>query len=256
MSETAAKRSRGVRVLGLSFAALFVLLCGVALTIHLGWNRRPAHWDQERQRVAELSEAQRAAVSESLRNRLLKQWSDPGEKTPVTEADLFGHRRTIEIPYDELNTWVQAEGVGLLEEVGVNIPEEATTAMIDSPGNSLLRISFEVMVDGVEQVIALSFVVTIADDGTLTSTLEHATAGRLPLPVNTAIDLVASQAEPGYLLDLMQGNPIDPIELPIDASEDGLRDGRLVGLDVREDALVITRETVRRQPKVNILIDE
>ena len=249
MSETAAKRSRGVRVLGMSFAALFVLLCGIALVVHLGWNRRPAHWEQERQRFAELSDAQREAVSESLRNRLLKQWSDPGEKTPVTEADLFGHHREIEIPYDELNTWVQAEGVGLLEEVGVNIPKEATTAMIDSPGSGLLRISFEVTIDGVKQVVALSFAMTIADNGILTSTLEQATAGRLPLPVNTAIDIVASQAESGYLLNLVQGTPIGPIELPIDASEDGLRDGRLVGLDIREDALVITRETVRRRSR-------
>ena len=255
MSETAAKRSRGVRVLGLCFAALFVLLCSAALLIHLGWNSRPLHWEQERRRVAELSDAQREAVSESLRNRLLKQWSDPGEKTPTTEADLFGHRRTIEIPYDELNTWVQAEGVGLLEEVGVNIPDEATTTMIDSPGNGLLRISFQIIIDDVEQVVALSFAVTIADDGILTSTLEEATVGRLPMPVNTAIDIVAGQVESGDLLDLMQGNPIDPIELPIDVSDTG-RDGRLVGLEVREDTMIITRETVRRKPKGQGLIDE
>ncbi|MEO0477623.1 MAG: hypothetical protein AAF085_16890 [Planctomycetota bacterium] len=195
-------------------------------------------------------------MSESLRNRLLKQWSDPGEKTPVTEADLFGHRRTIAIPYDELNTWVQAEGITLLEEVGVSIPDGATTAMIDSPGGGLLRISFEVSVDGVEQVIALSFAVTIAKDGTLTSTLEQATAGRLPLPVGTAIDLIASQADSGILLDLMQGTPLPPIELPIDASEDGLRNGRLVGLQVNADAMIVTRETVRRTPKSDAPIDE
>ena len=249
MSSTAAKRSRGVRVLGLAFAALFVLLCVVALIVYLGWHGKPAHWQEEQARLAGVTDTQREAISTSLRNRLLKQWSDPGEKTPVTEADLFGHRNVIEIPYDELNTWIQTEGLELLAEIDVEVPESATTAMIDSPGDGLLRISFEVAVDQVQQVIALSFAVTIAKDGTLTSTLKQATAGKLPLPVGTAIDIVASQAEEGILLDLMQGRPVPPIELPIDASKDGLRDGRLVGLEVREEALVITRETVRRTKK-------
>lgn len=246
MSSTAAKRSRGVRVLGLAFAALFVLLFVVALIVYLGWHGKPAHWEAEQSRLAAVPETQRQAISTSLRNRLLKQWSDPGDKTPVTEDDLLGHRRVIEIPYDELNTWIQTEGLELLTEIDVEVPDSATTAMIDSPGGGLLRISFEIAVDQVKQVIALSFAVTIAEDGNLTSTLKQATAGKLPLPVGAAIDIVASQADEGILLDLMQGKPVPPVQLPIDASKDGLRDGRLVGIEVREDALVITRETVRR----------
>jgi hypothetical protein len=249
MSTTAAKRSRGVRVLGLAFLALFLLLYGVALIVYLGWHGKPAHWEKEQSRLAAVPDTQRQAISTSLRNRLLKQWSDPGERTPVTEADLFGHRRVIDIPYDELNTWIQTEGLDLLAEIDVEVPDSATTAMIDSPGGGLLRISFEVAVDQVQQVIALSFAVTISEDGTLTSTLKQATAGKLPLPVGTAVDIIASQADEGILLDLMQGKPVPPIELPIDASKDGLRDGRLIGLEVREDALVITRETVRRTKK-------
>ena len=242
MSSTVAKRSRWVRVLGLSFAALFVLLCLAALLIYLSFHSRPAHWDNEQSRLAAQTDAQRQAISESLRNKLLTQWSDPGEKTPQTEADLFGHRRTITIPYADLNTWIQVEGIALLAEVGIEIPDDAPTAMIDSPGNGLLRISFEIKTEDIDQVIALSFAVTIADDGTLTSTLKQATAGRLPLPVATAIQVVASQTDEGVLPDLMQGNPVPPYELPIGKS----RDGRLVGLEVQKDALIITRETVRR----------
>jgi len=246
MSATAANRNRGVRVLGLAFAALFVLLCVLALVVYLGFHGKPAHWEQEQQRLAELPEADRQAISESLRNRLLRQWSDPGEKTPVTEADLFGHRQRIEIPFDELNTWIQTEGLELLEAIDVEVPETATTAMIDSPGEGLLRISFEVKTQRVRQVVTLSFAVNVAKDGTLTSTLERATAGNLSLPVNAAIDIVASQSDEGRLLDLMQGKAIPPIELPIDPSKDGVRDGRIVALEVTEDALIVTRETVRR----------
>ncbi len=246
MSSTAAKRSRGVRVLGLAFAALFVLLCLAALLVYLSFHGRPAHWDNEQQRLAAMPDAQRQAVSESLRNQLLTQWSDPGEKTPLTEADLFGQRKTITIPYADLNTWIQTEGIELLAEVGIKIPDSAPSAMIDSPGDGLLRISFEIKTQDIDQVIALSFAVTVAENGTLTSTLKQATAGRLPLPVATATQIVASQAKDGILLDLMQGNPVPPFELPIDPSADGLRDGRLVGLEVQQDALIITRETVRR----------
>lgn len=247
MSSTAANRSRGVRVLGLAFAALFVLLCITALIAYLGFQGTPEHWDAEQKRIAELPEANRLAISESLRNRLLRQWSDPGEKTPITEADLFGHRQRIEILFQELNTWIQTEGLELLEAIDIEVPKSATTAMIDSPGDGLLRISFEVTTEEIRQVITLSFAVTVAEDGKLTSTLEQATAGKLSLPVNTAIDIVASQADDGILLDLMRGNPIDPIELPIDPSKDGVRDGRIVGLEVTEAALIITRETVRRK---------
>ena len=116
------------------------------------------------------------------------------------------------------------------------------------PGDGLLRISFEVTTQNIQQVVTLSFAVDVASDGMLTSTLKQATAGKLPLPISAAIEIVASQADEGILLDLMQGTPIDPIELPIDASDTG-RDGRLVGLEVTEEALVITRLTVRRSKK-------
>lgn len=249
-STTAASRSRGVRVLGLSFAALFVLLCGTALLVHLGWQGRPAHWDNEQQRLAELSETQRDAISESLRNRLLTQWSDYGDTIPTRPDDLFGHQRKIEIPFKELNTWIKTEGLELLAEIDVEVPETATSAMIDSPGDGLLRISFEVTTQQVQQVVTLSFAVDVASDGTLTSTLKRATAGKLPLPVSAAIEIVASQADEGILLDLMQGTPIAAIELPIDTSDTG-RDGRLVGLEVTEESLIITRMTVRRNKNID-----
>lgn len=247
MSGTTVQRRRGVKVLTAVFCGLFVVLCVVALLVYLGFHSRPSHWDIEQTRLAQLPDAQRKVISASLRNRLMTQWSDPGDKTPITEDDLFGHRNTIAIPYADLNTWIMAEGIDLLAEIGVTIPPQAKSAMIDSPGNGLLRISFEIKAEDIDQVVALSFAVSIADDGTLTSTLRHAAAGRLPLPVATAIDLVASQTDAGILLDLMRGEPVPAIVLPIDPSNDGVRDGRLVGLEVQDDALLVTRETVRRR---------
>jgi hypothetical protein len=242
-------RSRGVRVLSLAFASLFVLLCLIAVLIYLGWHGKPAHWEAEQTRLAAVSQAERQAVSESFQNRFLTKWSDPGEATPVTEDDLFGQRAEITVPFDELNTWIQSEGLSLLEELGVEMPATAPTLMIDSPGDGLLRISFEIVAENVQQVVTLSFLIAIDADGTITSTLKRATAGRLPLPTDTAIEIIASQSDEGLLMDLMRGEPIDPLQLPIDPSRDGLRDGRIVGLEVTNDAMLLTRETVRRDKK-------
>lgn len=245
-SPIVASQRPGVRVLGLGFGLLLALLCAAAVVVYLGWYGRPAHWDHEQQRLAELTDEQRQAISESLRNRLITQWSSFGDRDPFKGADPFGQETTIEIPFDQLNTWIQTEGIDLLAEIGVKVPKTATTAMIDSPGDRLLRISFEATTQGVKQVITLSFAVAIEKDGKLTSTLMQTTAGKLPLPVGTAIELVASQAEEGVLLDLMRGTPIDPVQLPIDASESG-RDGRIIGLEVTETAMILTRQTVARK---------
>lgn len=249
MSSTSDKRSRGVRVLGLAFAALFVLLAIAGLIAYLGFHGTPQHWQQEQARLAGLSAEQLNASSESFRNEFMTQWGNPGDKTPTTEADLFGQRQDIRVPFDDLNTWIKAEGSKLLQEIDKRLPNVAPSAMVDTPGDGLLRFSFEVMVKKKPQIITMSFDMSIAQDGALISTLKQATAGKLPLPVDTAISLVASKTDEKLVLDLMQGNPIPPLELPIDPSEDGLRDGRIIGLKVTDEAVIITRETVRRKKK-------
>ena len=110
----------------------------------------------------------------------------------------------------------------------------------------LLRLSCEVNSPEVDQVVALTFDIAVSDDGTVTSTLKDATAGRLPLPTETAVGLLAEQGGQ-RAAELLRGEPFGPIDVPIDPSENGLRDGRLVGLEVTGNAMVVTRETVRRQ---------
>ena len=191
MSSTSNKRSRGIRVLGLAFAVLLVLLC-IAAFVAWRFQGTPDHWKREQARLADLSDAQQQATSQSFRNQFITLWGNPGDKTPATEADLFGHRQEIKVPYTELNTWIKAEGVAMLTEFGVKVPKSASALMVDSPGDDLLRVSFEILYKGAPQIISLSFDLSIASDGTLTSTLKQATAGKMPLPVGTAIDLSVS----------------------------------------------------------------
>jgi len=239
----------GVRVLGTAFVLLFVLICLAALAGYFGYHTRPSHWTQQRERIERMAPAERAAVSEALMNRLLDEWSaGPADATRLDK--LIGQRTAMRIAYEELNVWLAEEGIGLLSYLDLRLPKAVKGAMVDSPGGGLLRLSCDIETKSFAQVVTLTFNIAVADDGTVTSELVRASAGRLPLPTQTAIDLVAERTEgreqSGRLLALMRGTPTGPIDLPIDPSEDGLRDGRLVGLEVGEDAMVITRETVRR----------
>lgn len=238
-------RRRGVRILGFVFLALFLLLGGLVLTAHLGLRGQPAHFQEQQSRIAAMPAEQRAAVSTSLRNRVTTQWSE-GPDNATTVDELLGQRTSLEIPYEELNIWIAEEGIGLLEEVGVKLPRSVRAAMVDATDDGLLRISCDIKTRKTEQIVSLAFDIKVADDGIITSRLEEASAGRLPIPAETALDLVANHNGSAPLLDFFNGSPTGPIDLPIDPTDEGLRDGRLVGLEVTQDAMIITRETVRR----------
>lgn len=247
-SSSATKRKRGVRVLGYCFLGVFLLLCLASLLGYLAYNGKPEYYTDQQARINAMSDEERETVSTSIRNHVLTEWSAVDEDTPFGDQDaMIGQRRTFEIPYEDLNVWLAEEGIDLLAEVGIRMPKSVKSAMVDAADDGLLRISCDFDNGKMQQVVALVFTINVSDDGTVVSTLEKATTGRLPLPTQTAIDLIAKRSSSSMMLDMMQGTPAGPIQLPIDASEDGLRDGRLVGLEIREDAMVITRETVRRK---------
>lgn len=251
-NDSDAMRRSGVRILGFAFVGLFVLLCIGALVAYLGLSGKPDHWNAQQQRIAGMNPQEREAISEAMLHHVLDKWSE-GPKHATSIEDLIGQRTTLTIPYEDLNIWLAEEGISLLEEVGIRMPRSVKGTMVDSAGNGLLRISCDVKSRRIQQVVALTFDIKVANDGTIQSRLVSASAGLLPLPRESAVDLIAKRADnkDGLMYDLMQGNPVPPIELPIDPTEDGLRDGRLVGLEVREDAMVVTRETVRRKQANN-----
>lgn len=242
---SAAKRKRGVRVLGLGFLALFIALCVAAVIAYAVYNGRPGYWDQQRDRIEAMSQQDRRSISDNLENDVATGWSDADNDFPASEQDLYDHRSDIEIPYEDLNIWLAERGVALLGDLGIKLPSYVKSAMVDSPGDELLRISCDIQRGKRMQIVSLTFAIEVTEDGQVVSTLEGARAGRLPMPTRVAADLIAQRGDSGgIMVGLTRGEPVGPIELPIDAA----RSGRLVGLDIREDALVITRETVRPKP--------
>ncbi|MFN3167614.1 MAG: hypothetical protein ACE37H_11175 [Phycisphaeraceae bacterium] len=237
-----ASRQRGVRVLGVGFGVVFVLLCVVALVGYLGVQGVPSYYTDQLNRISAMSDQEREAISKNFEAGIANGWTDAGPSMPKTEADLYGHRRTIEIPYDELNVWLADQGTAMLQQIGISLPDSVKGAMVDSAGEGLLRISCDVERGQRRQLVSMTFAVAVSEDGVVTSTLEGARAGRLPVPTAVARDMIAQRGDGGGLMvGLTRGEPVGPVQLPIDKA----RDGRLIGLQIEQDKLVVTRETVR-----------
>lgn len=230
---------RGVRVLGIAFLVVFLLLSAAALLIYLGWQGRPSHWTDMQEDIAKLSEDQKQVISDALRNKVINAWTNADAGLVPPEQEL-GKKRTIEIPYKDLNVWLAHDGVGQLNSLGIELPKSVKTAMVDAPKPGLLRISCELDGEGVNQVVALTFKISVADDGTVTSELAGATAGRLPVPTSMVVDQIAKRGG-GEMSGLLSGKPTGPL----DHGTGNTLAGRLVGLDIQQDKLVVTRKIVR-----------
>lgn len=234
------------RIVRIALLLIFALASVTGVSIYFAYQRQPGHWTTQQQRIKSLSREERQQISQSLFNRATTQWSKAPDHAVKVE-DLIGHRTALEVSYEELNIWLAEDGVALLSDIGIEMPRSIRGAMVDSPGDGLLRISCDIKTPRLEQVVTLTFKIEIDDAGKVVSELISASAGLLPLPTDRAISLITKRDRgDGLLQALMSGSPTGPIDVPIDASKDGLRDGRLVGFEVYDDRVVITRETVLR----------
>lgn len=255
MNEQAAPRKRRwLKRLGLSAGLSVIFLGCLGLYAYSRWNSKPEMWSQERERIARMGSDQKEAMAESLRNRLLTEWAYTEHSEEIFNGktdSLLGQRRTFAIPYDQLNVWLDVEGRSLLEGVGIGLPERVRHVLIRGTDDGLLVLSFEDRPDGNGRVYSFTFNISIAGDGMVTSELVEAKAGRLSIPTDAAAGLISSTSTTGRggpnLLDaLLTGKPVRLQDIPIDPGEDGMRDGRIVGLEITPEAILVTRETVAR----------
>ncbi|MEM1354200.1 MAG: hypothetical protein AAGC44_10780 [Planctomycetota bacterium] len=217
----------------------------------------PEMWTKERSRISAMAPSQQQTVTERLRNRLINEWTaaEPSSEFIKTDSgSIFGQRRRFAIPYNELNVWLHVEGRALLENLGITLPARVQHAMVSGTADGNLVFAVEDDPGSGGRVYTLTFKIDIADDGTVTSRLISAEAGRLSLPPETAARLLASSNSTSpdvenLLNDMMTGNPVPPRDLTIDPGAEGARDGRIVGLEVDEQQIIVTRQTVRRGDK-------
>lgn len=247
---------RWIKRLGIAALIVVVVIAAIAGYSYQRARAVPERWKKEQDRIATMAPSKQLAVAESLRNRLINEWTaaEPSAEFRETDSDSpIGQRRRFAIPYDELNVWLHVEGRSLLEGLGITLPGQVQHAMVSGTADGNLVFAIE---DGAGsgggRIYTMTFDIDIAKDGTLTSTLLSAQAGKLDIPAEAAAQLLAAtgtnSSSGGNLLgDLLTGKAVPPRDLPIDPGDQGFRDGRIVGLEVNEKQIVVTRLTIRQQ---------
>lgn len=250
------------RLFGL-FLLGFLLVAGTMLAVkYRQWRATPSYWEDYAQQLKAMPDQQKREVAESFRNRLLEQWNAPDAgATPeaLIEAmrnddDLVGETRTITIPYNEFNIWLEAEARGVMEDRGTPLPPTVRQAMVTSDGHGHLILAIDYRSKDVNQVFSFVLDIDINADAQVISRVVEVRGGRLELPRDSAVSMVREQlAREGAgggdaILKLLTGEPFGPVDIPLDPSAEGVRDGRIVGIAINDDALQLTRTTVRRQP--------
>lgn len=255
---------RWVKPLGIAAAVVLLVVGAVAGYLYQRAHAAPEQWQKEQARITAMDASQKRAVAERLRNRLITEWGSAEPSAEFLDTDsgsAIGQRRRFAIPYDELNVWLHVEGRSLLQALGIVLPQRVQHAMVQGTAEGNLVFAIEDDPDGGSsggggggggRVYTMTFDIDVAEDGTITSTLVSARAGRLSIPKDAATQLLTATsnttANGGSLLnDLLTGKPVPPLDLTIDPGERGHRNGRIVGLEIDEEQIIVTRQTVRRE---------
>ena len=259
-TQTNAKPKRRRRRWRRFWVFLLIIFAIVGVYAGLKWRAQPDYWVQNREMLATLPEAHKRQRAGSFMGRISEEWSAFGEATPqelIESPDaagrVLGDERTIVIPFDDLNIMLEVEMPGILASQGAPLPDAFKGMMVTSDGDGRLIVAFEYDGD-VHQVFSLTLEIEVNDRGKITSRLTRARGGELSLPRDTALERIAEiiggERAVGEikLMKLFTGQPFGPMDLPIDPGEGGVRNGRITGIEIQDDALHITRLTVARKP--------
>jgi hypothetical protein len=210
------------------------------------WHSEPKYWVLNQYFLEVTPQAQLTDMADRAFNRVLGELSQSSGYKPVDPRP--GHAsgvRTIRLEFDEANAWLDQRLNDWLKNQGHRLPAGLSDPMLASNAGRLV-VAFRYESDEIDKVFSVLLLLDVLDDGQAVLTIDGVRAGRLPIPVDTAMKQLpnASDGESGGQPDLfdtlMGGRPFDPI-LPID----GTRHARIIGLDVDDTGLMLT---VRAEP--------
>ncbi len=263
---TTSKKTRHLppmrRVVLLVLGGLVLIAVVYAGAKYRQWKATPEYWADNGRMLAAIPDDEKRQRSDALIGRLGEEWSafgtpDPQEliDAPDPASRVLGDERTIVIPYEDLNIMLEVEAPAMLASQGAPLPDAVKGMMVTSDGRGQLIVAFEYDGPEVQQVFSLTMRLHATPEGIITSSLVSARGGRLTLPrdraLRTLADIVGGDRAIGdiKLMKLFTGEPFGPMDVPIDPGDNGVRNGRITGIDVRADALHITRTAVPRRPR-------
>ena len=255
-----ARRGGRWRVVLLVFGGLILIALTWAGTQYWQWRTRPDYWSDNGRMLAAIPEDEKHQRAQDLIGRLGDEWSAFGEvdtqtliESPDAAQHVLGDQRTIVIPFDDLNIMLAVEAPAILASQGAPLPEAVKGMMATSDGEGRLIVAFEYDGPETHQVFSLTLSLAASQEGILTSTLVAARGGALALPRDRALKTLARivggerSVADIRLMKLFTGEPFGPMDVPIDPGDSGVRSGRITGIEVRDEALHITRTTIPRQ---------
>jgi len=244
------------------FLLIVLMIVGVYAGVkYRQWSTRPDHWERNREMLAMLPDEQKRERASSFMGRITEEWTAFGEATaqeliesPDAAGRVLGDERVIVIPFDDLNIMLEMEMPSILASQGAPVPDAFKGMMATSDGDGRLVVAFEYDGPELHQVFSITLEINVDARGRITSRMARATGGELALPRDQALEriaeIVGGEREVGEirLMKLFTGEPFGPMDLPIDPGEGGVRNGRITGIQITDDALHITRLTVARKP--------
>lgn len=226
------------------------------------WRSEPGYWADNGKMLAAIPQDEKRQRSDALIGRLGQEWSAFGAadtqaliESPDAAEQVLGDERTIVIPFEDLNIMLEVEAPAMLASQGAPLPDAIKGMMVTSDGGGRLIVAFEYDGPEVHQVFSVTLALSATAEGIITSTLVSARGGEMSLPRDRALralaDIVGGDRAVGEikLMKLFTGEPFGPMDVPIDPGDDGVRNGRITGIEVRDEAIHITRTTVPRRPR-------
>ena len=247
--QSGTQRRRSLKRIGCAATAIFVVTMLIA-AIGIGrglWHSEPKYWVMNQYFLELTPQAKLSNMADRAFNRVLGELSQSSGYKPVdpTHAPQGYGVRTIRLEFDEANAWLDQRLNDWLKNQGHRLPAGLSGPMLASNGERLV-VAFRYESDEIDKVFSVLLLLDILDDGRAVLTIDGVRAGRLPIPVDTAMKQLPNAGDgksgdqPDLFDTLMSGRPFEPI-LPID----GTRHARIIGLAVDDTGLMLT---VRAEP--------
>lgn len=260
------KRSLARLLLRLGVVTVVLLFAGVG-TLAWFWFTPPAYWtaeqtrraarspEQARQRVVDLKKTvlaffrggsvERTANAPSHARILTlagnvndEELAQIWESFPVDEDG----NRMLEVPVDDLNDWLEVDGMQEIRAQGLNVPSWASQPMVTiEEGRAVVAV--QVDHESYHQVVSAVIDVRLQSDGRVFLKLANVRGGQVPVKGKSAADAASEaldslSAERRQLLeDLAHGQTYDPADL---LHKMGAPEGtRITKLDLSNGALAL-----------------
>ena len=237
------------------------VLCIVGLVLGvIVWKltTEPQAWRDARQSVAEMSNADLienvvaverkiAQLSHTVAPATLDRAATGADATPTHVSSsasagevidpLAPREMTIDLSFEELNSWLAVKFEDWCANQGIAIPSQCSDFTLWSEGDSLV-LAFEAAASDLTGVVSLVMDVEVIDETQCRLAVVSARGGEMPIPAERLLAHFGEDYDPDMMEKLtaaFDGLTFEPVW-----RMDKARRGRLLGLEVKPDGLVVT----------------